>query len=165
MGRRALAIGSSALAALALGLAYLMLRPGPALVPQTSTHGPDRAACLDCHVPFSGTPSTRCLGPSCHGALATGTPPRDGPVLPVRYHVVLRGEDCGQCHEEHADRDTATGDPHRGMALEVLRSKCDQCHLDAGPPSHPRTEGSCGRCHTLETWENARNEGGAQLPK
>src|SRR5437867_12813845 len=71
--------------------------------------GGDRlAACLDCHVPFVGTPGSRCLGPGCHGELATGTPPRDGPAMPIRFHAVLRDRPCSLSHQEHVQTRTTT---------------------------------------------------------
>lgn len=163
--RRVLAIGLSVGATLFLGLGYLLLRPGPALLTEPGPHGSERAACLDCHVPFSGTPSTRCLGPGCHGDLATGTPPRDGPVLPVRFHVVLRGEDCRGCHAEHRSSDPSTAkDPHRGVPPGVLNGRCGGCHLDLGPEAHDPADLRCGQCHGLETWTRSGGPG-LQPPK
>lgn len=154
------------LIALATGALYLTVRPARALLAEPGHHRPSRAACLDCHVPFVGTPSTRCLGPGCHSSLATGTPPRDGPALPVRFHVVLRKLPCGRCHTEHA-RAALPRDPHDGLEAELLSSACGRCHLGRDVVDHARTDDvSCGTCHGLEAWQGARaqHELVAELP-
>lgn len=112
------------------------------------------ADCLDCHVPFVGTPGSRCLGPGCHGALATGTPPRDGPAMPVRFHVVLREYDCRRCHIEHAPAKPPAPFAHAIIPADS-RGRCSDCHL-AGRAAHARTDAvSCDLCHGLERWRGA----------
>jgi hypothetical protein len=113
------------------------------------------AACLDCHVPFVGTPGSRCLGPGCHGALATGTPPRDGPAMPIRFHTVLRDQPCGTCHQEHVRRGTSTST--RAFTHQIIptstRERCSRCHTGAGKRSHSATDAvSCDLCHGTQRW-------------
>ena len=111
------------------------------------------AACLDCHVPFEGTPSSRCLAPGCHGELATGTPPRTGPAMPLRFHVALRKQPCGQCHVEHAPQPLRFD--HRLVPADDLR-RCPACHLAEGVPGHARTDAvACDLCHGFEAWRGA----------
>ncbi len=109
------------------------------------------ADCLDCHVPFVGTPGSRCLSPGCHGQLATGTPPRDGPALPIRYHAALRAYDCGLCHAEHSH-----GEPTRfshATIPEAARERCSRCHGAQKVVSHPKGDPlECSGCHAVETW-------------
>jgi len=109
------------------------------------------ASCLDCHVPFVGSPGSRCLSPGCHGDLATGTPPRTGPAMPVRFHVALRGLDCGSCHIEHGvvvERPFA-----HGLIPEDRRAKCARCHTGASEPNHTTTDAvPCDRCHGYDAW-------------
>ena len=146
-----------ALAAAALTGWALRAHPGFALVGQPGQHdqrGASAAACLDCHVPFVGTPASRCLSPGCHGNLATGTPPRTGPAMPVRFHVALRDEACGRCHEEHRTTRPRVFD-HRLIPSEK-RSACRRCHYGEGQKSHARNDAvSCGSCHGWTTWGGA----------
>lgn len=114
------------------------------------------ATCLDCHVPFEGTPSSRCLAPGCHGDLATGTPPRDGPAMPVRFHVALRSRACVECHAEHVE-DVIRRFDHN-LIPDEDRSRCRDCHLGQAVASHARTDAiGCELCHALTEW------GGAQM--
>ncbi|MCK6551016.1 hypothetical protein L6R52_34585 [Myxococcota bacterium] len=115
------------------------------------------AACLDCHVPFVGTPGSRCLGPGCHGELATGTPPRDGPAMPIRFHAVLRDQPCALCHEEHVELGARTSTRTFGHALipEAPRALCARCHSGAALPSHAATDAvACSLCHGTERWSD-----------
>lgn len=123
--------------------------------------GARAATCLDCHVPFLGTPSSRCLGPGCHGELATGTPPRDGPAMPIRFHAALREQPCGRCHDEHG----AAPSPARRFDHAVIPSEvaklCSRCHGADRVPDHPRTRTdvlSCELCHGLENWRGTPME-------
>lgn len=149
----------------AAGLGWALVSPNEALLGRLGQHDVARpgaqvpAGCLDCHVPFAGTPSTRCLGPGCHGDLATGTPPTEGPALPVRYHVVVRREPCGLCHMEH----NAVGerrprrDPHSPLPQALIEEGCAECHSARSRPGHARTdEVPCGRCHGLKAWLGAQ---------
>jgi hypothetical protein len=137
-------------------------RPEALLVGRAGHHdgppaGERHAACLDCHVPFVGTPASRCLGPSCHGELATGSPPKTGAAMPVRFHVALRDEPCELCHAEH---DRQVGAPARAFAHSLIpearRGECRRCHSGTPVPAHSRTDAvSCATCHTLEAWRGA----------
>lgn len=157
------------LAALAVGLAGLSTAglmvwaahdPAAVVVGQPGRH--DRgggATCLDCHVPFEGTPSSRCLAPGCHGDLATGTPPRDGPAMPMRFHVALRSQPCGQCHSEHVE-DIIVAFDHGRIPSEV-QPRCRVCHLGEGVRAHARTDAvSCDVCHNLTSWKGSPMEHG-----
>lgn len=124
------------------------------------TDGARLADCLDCHVPFVGTPSTRCLAPGCHGELATGTPPRDGPAMPVRFHAVLRDRACSTCHLEHGGEAAGAVTEPAPFRHEIIppapRARCGRCHAAGGQASHPRTDAvSCDLCHGLERWSGA----------
>lgn len=117
------------------------------------------AACLDCHVPFVGTPGSRCLGPGCHGALATGTPPREGPAMPIRFHAVLREVPCSLCHVEHVDGDETAA--RRTFTHDMIpvghRAECSRCHLGATLESHATTDAvECSLCHDTGAWRGAR---------
>lgn len=119
------------------------------------------ATCLDCHVPFVGTPSSRCLGPGCHGDLATGTPPRDGPAMPIRFHVALRDQPCGLCHQEHVPRGTSrVAMPFtHDLIPGTTRARCARCHSGAGRDSHPPTDAvACELCHSTERWQGVEVE-------
>lgn len=148
---------------IAFGGAYLMFQwaiatPTAALVGRRGVHDaqPGTAAtCLDCHVPFRGTPYTRCLAPGCHGSLATGTPPRDGRAMPVRFHAALRGYGCGRCHSEHAGPAVPRVFAHSQIPDEA-RSRCHACHPGQGIPDHSRTDAvSCDVCHGTRAWRGA----------
>lgn len=119
-----------------------------------SAAGGRHAACLDCHVPFVGTPASRCLGPGCHGELATGSPPKTGPAMPVRFHVALRDEPCELCHAEHDDQpDAAPRAFTHALIPEPRRTECRRCHGAATVPAHSRTDAvGCGTCHGLQAW-------------
>lgn len=123
------------------------------------------ASCLDCHVPFEGTPSSRCLAPGCHGDLATGTPPRSGPAMPLRFHVALRKQACVRCHGEH-ETDVIRRFDHALVPAEA-QVRCHTCHPGAAVPDHARTDAvSCDLCHGLAAWSGAPMEHGrvAQQP-
>ncbi len=113
------------------------------------------AACLDCHVPFVGTPGSRCLGPGCHGELATGTPPRDGPAMPIRFHTALRDQPCSLCHQEHVAAEASTSTrtfTHRMIPAEP-RARCTKCHSGAKVRNHPITDAvNCSVCHGTIVW-------------
>lgn len=119
-------------------------------------HRPQPAACLDCHVPFLGTPTSRCLAPGCHASLVTGTPPKTGPAMPVRFHSVLRDLSCQSCHGEH----------QRGISLVPFRHQiiptpqeqaCFRCHSGARRPKHARTDAiACGTCHSTDNWAGTK---------
>lgn len=144
-----------ALAAAGL-LAWASGDPVTVIVGQSGRHDQAHGAtCLDCHVPFEGSPSSRCLAPGCHGDLATGTPPRDGPAMPLRFHVALRGQACSQCHTEHA-RDVLRAFEHRRIP-QAVRAGCRACHLGERVKAHARTDAvSCEVCHTLDNWSEAQ---------
>ncbi|MEO1335794.1 MAG: hypothetical protein AAFV29_09115, partial [Myxococcota bacterium] len=115
------------------------------------------AECLDCHVPFVGTPASRCLSPGCHGALATGTPPTDGPAMPVRFHVALRDLTCGRCHEEHRPSPERRQFDHR-IIPTAARTDCRRCHHAAQPAHASGDTVACGRCHTYSAWAGIQIE-------
>lgn len=118
--------------------------------------GGDRlAGCLDCHVPFVGTPGSRCLGPGCHGELATGTPPKDGPAMPIRFHALLRDRACGTCHEEHVATGarTSTRTFTHAIIPDEIQDACARCHSANGVPAHASADAvECGVCHQKEAW-------------
>ncbi len=118
------------------------------------------AQCLDCHVPFVGTPGTRCLGPGCHGDLATGTPPKEGPAMPVRFHVALREHPCGTCHQEHTAnpaRTSSTAAFEHAIIPSKSQRLCSRCHSGAKMPNHAKTNAvSCDLCHQLDRFKGAR---------
>jgi hypothetical protein len=162
-----LAALSLVLAGLATGglLMWARANPSAVVVGAEGRHdAPEGAACLDCHVPFEGTPSSRCLAPGCHGELATGTPPRSGPAMPLRFHVAVRKQACGQCHVEHAHHPLRFD---HGLIPEVALRRCDACHPAEGIGSHARTDAvSCDLCHGYEAWKGApmRHEQVSQQP-
>jgi hypothetical protein len=121
------------------------------------------AACLDCHVPFVGTPGSRCLGPGCHGELATGTPPKSGPAMPIRFHAVLRDKACGTCHAEHVEAGARTSTrafTHELVPVDV-RSECHRCHTAAGIVAHASADAvECASCHDLRGWRGVRIDHG-----
>jgi hypothetical protein len=121
--------------------------PGRHDAPQSET---DRLAdCLDCHVPFVGTPGSRCLGPGCHGDLATGTPPKEGPAMPIRFHASLRRYACTNCHLEHTTARTERIFTHDLIPTDA-RAACSRCHSGAGVAAHAATDAlSCDLCHQL----------------
>lgn len=115
------------------------------------------ATCLDCHVPFVGTPASRCLSPGCHGALATGTPPRDGPAMPIRFHAALRRTPCQTCHAEHGTTARAPA-PRFDHAVipPTSGARCRACHLAETVRAHARTDAvACDVCHGLSSWSVA----------
>ena len=155
-----------ATALLALGLTAGMLwwaysTPEAVLIGRPGRHdavrdGARLADCLDCHVPFVGTPGSRCLGPGCHGELATGTPPRVGPAMPVRFHVVLRDYECRRCHTEHQAPRAAPEVFAHEVIPAASRTRCADCHLP-GRDAHARTDAvPCDLCHGLEQWRGAK---------
>jgi hypothetical protein len=114
------------------------------------------AACLDCHVPFIGAPPSRCLSPGCHGELATGTPPREGKAMPVRFHAALRPYHCSTCHTEHGDERVKTSSPT--FTHEIIpaseRAACGRCHSGRNAAAHPATNAvDCAICHETKTWK------------
>lgn len=112
------------------------------------------ATCLDCHVPFVGTPASRCLGPGCHGELATGSPPKTGPAMPVRFHVAVRDEPCELCHGEHDAHASATPRVFEHDLIPEARRECRRCHVASTVESHSRTDAvGCAECHGLESWK------------
>ena len=117
---------------------------------------PDRerlADCLDCHVPFVGTPASRCLSPGCHGALATGSPPREGNAMPVRFHAALRGVACGHCHLEDGDAPAERRVFHHDVIPEGKRHLCSRCHSGAKLEHHNATDAVlCRACHETTAW-------------
>jgi hypothetical protein len=121
-----------------------------------------KADCIDCHVPFVGTPGSRCLGPGCHGELATGTPPRDGKAMPIRFHAVLRAEECSRCHQEHTDAPGAwTRIFTHDIVPEGERQRCSRCHSADGVKSHARTDAvSCDLCHSFDSFKGSKMEHG-----
>ncbi len=144
---RGLAAGLAAAAfAAATGAAFAVSNPKAALLANPGGHG--SAGCLDCHVPFSGAPSSRCLGPGCHGELATGTPPLDGPALPIRHHVVIRKLSCGTCHTLHGPDRASRAAPHSGLPADRFDAACARCHI--APPGH--AAGPCQDCHGPVRW-------------
>src|SRR5687768_16647539 len=157
----AIATAMLALVITAAMLVWAQASPERVLIGLDGRHdGPsdgDRlAACLDCHVPFVGTPGSRCLGPDCHGELATGTPPKTGPAMPVRFHAVLRDQPCGKCHVEHGSEEMVTAKREFTHALipEESQAWCTRCHSASGLESHARTDAvSCDLCHGTQRWE------------
>ena len=143
------ALGAGAIAALAA-----TNDPSSAIVGLAGFHEARDATCVDCHVPFLGTPASRCLSPGCHGALATGAPPRDGPAMPVRFHVALRGAPCSGCHHEHASPGVVASPrfTHGAIPADVA-AECRRCHSARQQPDHARTDDvGCARCHGTERW-------------
>ena len=140
---------------------WAVAAPAEVLVGRRGLHdppGPEPAAdCLDCHVPFRGTPATRCLAPGCHGSLATGTPPRDGLAMPIRFHAALREHDCGTCHTEHAAMAKQRLSFSHNEIPSAARSRCHACHPGDGIIHHARTDAvSCDVCHDTKHWQGAK---------
>ena len=116
------------------------------------------AGCLDCHVPFLGSPGSRCLTPSCHGNLATGIPPRTGSAMPVRFHVALNSLECSNCHNEHGERSpkAAKGQFSHSIIPSGHKEQCSHCHSGSSFSGHSSTDSvACSKCHTLESWKVA----------
>ena len=148
-------LSSSVTAAIAWAI---FLAPERMLVGGTGQHEASGAAaeCLDCHVPFVGTPASRCLSPGCHGDLATGTPPRNGPAMPVRFHVALRDEPCSRCHDEHRRSAQNRLFDHRLIPTDH-RKDCRRCHRAEDTPNHAdRDAVACGTCHGYTRWGGAK---------
>jgi hypothetical protein len=157
---------ASAVTAVAVGAGVFVwgsARPEQVLVGRAGRHDAPtadverHAACLDCHVPFVGTPASRCLGPGCHGELATGSPPKTGPAMPVRFHVALRDEPCELCHAEHdGPVRTASRTFSHTLIPEARRDECRRCHGAGQVAAHSRTDAvGCSTCHGLTRWRDA----------
>lgn len=154
---------AAAIVAGGLGLALALVSPESVVIGMHGRHDPRAgsarlADCLDCHVPFVGTPGSRCLSPGCHGELATGTPPRQGPAMPIRFHAALRAYHCGGCHVEHARDPEAsrTAFAHALIPADGL-GQCGRCHSGAGVLGHATTDGvPCDLCHELGQWRGTQ---------
>ncbi|MEE2901083.1 MAG: hypothetical protein VYC39_02080 [Myxococcota bacterium] len=121
-------------------------------------NGERLAGCLDCHVPFLGSPGSRCLTPSCHGNLATGIPPRTGSAMPVRFHVALNRLECSNCHNEHGKQPPKVAQDQfsHDIIPNETRAQCAQCHSGARHSDHSSTDSvPCSKCHGLESWDVA----------
>jgi hypothetical protein len=149
--------------ALAFGVTVAMVawadqKPERVLVGLSGRHDGARgnnrlAACLDCHVPFVGTPGSRCLSPGCHGMLATGTPPREGRAMPIRFHSALREQPCGLCHTEHSRLPASTRAFSHEMIPPEPRKLCSRCHSAYAVANHARTDAIiCSTCHSTKQW-------------
>lgn len=154
--------GLSALVALVAGAGALLLSlndPQKMLVGQPGWHdavsdsAPGKAACLDCHVPFVGTPRSRCLAPGCHDTLATGTPPRDGPAMPIRYHAALVKAPCQRCHDEHGQASLSQAVDYHELLPDDVEERCRSCHQGSAVTGHARTDAvNCSTCHETSKW-------------
>ncbi len=153
----------SLLLGLGAGATLLLFKeyPRASLIGVPSRHDPAlgksdaRAFCLDCHVPFVGSPSSRCLGPGCHSDLATGTPPQTGPALPVRFHQAIRNYECSLCHEEH--RPERLREFSHALIPSEVRGQCQRCHLAQDQQDHDRTnQMDCALCHRTDDWKITR---------
>lgn len=154
-----ISLGGGTLATIAV-LAFALAKPESVVIGLDGRHdriegGERLASCLDCHVPFVGTPASRCSSPGCHGELATGSPPREGKAMPIRYHVAIRDERCGLCHVEHADREELekpVGFSHQKIP-EKVRDECRRCHSAINVRAHSGTDQiDCRRCHETTSW-------------
>ncbi len=118
------------------------------------------ANCLDCHVPFLGTPGSRCLSPGCHGELATGTPPQAGKAMPVRFHAALRDYECGLCHTEHGAPAGETARIfHHDLIPDAERDGCQKCHSGTQVKSHATADAvPCRACHETNRWAGVKIE-------
>ena len=112
------------------------------------------AGCLDCHVPFLGTPGSRCLSPSCHGALATGTPKKTGPAMPIRFHSALATLECSQCHDEHGSKPPVRqAEFEHKIIPEPQLKQCSRCHSGTQQKSHSSMDAiQCSECHQIDRW-------------
>jgi hypothetical protein len=122
-----------------------MFLPGPT----TAGHYQIERACANCHAPFAGVPSEKCL--ACHGEELTHaddshpkskfTDPRNAELL-----TRLDATRCVTCHREHVPGRT------RPIGVTLPDDFCVTCHEDVGAdrPSHDGLAFStcaAGGCH------------------
>ncbi|MBI2375816.1 MAG: hypothetical protein HYV07_17620 [Deltaproteobacteria bacterium] len=156
----------SVLCALAMGslaLAWAQKSPEAVVIGLPGHHdvltssGQRLASCLDCHVPFVGTPPSRCLSPACHAPLATGTPPREGRAMPIRFHVAVRSEPCARCHLEHARNARAQHSKEfsHGILPDGIKPDCARCHSSTNLKDHASGRVvQCGVCHGTDRFNS-----------
>ena len=109
--------------------------PGP-----LSRYHRENAHCLQCHQPFRGVRTERCL--TCH--VPTGLAELSKPDDAAIHRAVLqKGQACVNCHTEHHGAAApitmgTSGNPHEAVIFRMTKTEsCAQCHAfvtEGGPP-------------------------------
>ncbi len=158
-GRLPALIGSGALVVIALAIAY----PGPMISPGALTrgHAEIEGRCFECHAPWRGAVSQRCI--RCHrltdiGLRTTRGVPIAQPNLKASFHQQLIEQDCTACHSDHAGP-KLTEHSRKPFSHTLLRpaarQRCDGCHTAPSDNFHGELTVGCARCHQTDRWKPA----------
>ncbi len=124
-------------------------------------HADIHEACFQCHAPFRGVETTRCV--ACHRLEEIGLTTVSGtPLLAgdrVSFHQSLKVGSCVSCHTDHAGPDsdgTLEGFEH-GLLVASAVEVCTDCHerQRPGDPIHTSVKSGCTPCHQTEGWKPA----------
>ena len=146
-----------ALIALAFAYPHLMVSAGPLL------RGHDNLAkdCFQCHAPWRGVDSSRCI--RCHQVDRIGVQTAAGAPLIQRasrvpFHSQLVAPSCTECHSDHRGL-LGGADSRPRFAHEMLRlatrNQCESCHTAPQNAIHTDRRGDCGKCHSFKAWKPA----------
>jgi hypothetical protein len=136
---------------------HLMLSPGPLI----SGHVDLATKCFDCHAPWGGAASDRCV--TCHALPYIGLRTSKGvalerPRVKSSFHQELMAQDCMACHSDHQKSQLAQvgRKPFSHSLLRVAaRERCATCHSAPKNDLHRNLSVSCGQCHKPERWKPA----------
>lgn len=135
--------------------ADMWIAPGHA----TPGHRTIAGDCFACHLPFRGTPATRCT--SCHAFDRAASVKANGKIQPGNALHALHREfsriDCANCHVGHLTHGAKNATPcfdHTMMRTETRRA-CSTCHRPPQDSLHPSLGSQCAECHATGTWTPA----------
>jgi hypothetical protein len=139
---------------------HFMLSPGPLV----RGHAELAKKCFDCHAPWGGAASERCV--ACHALPYIGLRTSKGvalerPRVKSSFHQELMAQDCMACHSDHQESQLAQGGRKQfshSLLRVAARERCATCHAAPKDDLHHNLSVGCGQCHKPERWKPATFE-------
>ena len=129
---------------------HAMLNPGELM----ASHQELNEKCLDCHQPFWGIDSKKCI--TCHTLSDIGkdTTETDTAKHKILFHQNLADAACASCHTEHKGIQPArmVNFSHEVLTAEQI-NHCNGCHVQPGDKIHLQVAPRCSSCHTIKGWK------------
>ena len=133
-----------------------MLNPGELV----KGHEKIKDKCLECHKPFWGISSEKCIG--CHALSGIGKDTVNGNDTAANknktaFHAKFSKQECTACHTDHKGLKPSV--PVSRFSHELLsgtdNTNCISCHSKPTDDVHAQLSSECGSCHSTSGWKSS----------
>lgn len=135
---------------------YEMLNPG-ALI---KGHQNIKTKCLECHNPFWGISSEKCIG--CHKLSEIGKDSiKSNDTTSYRskisFHVKFANQECTSCHTDHkgVKPSISVSKFSHELLSSAEKTNCSTCHNKPNDEIHKQIASSCNSCHSTQGWKSS----------